>query len=93
MILKVGRGATNGGRGEFFWFFNIFWKVKKSLDFGDPWVKFLILDAVLIVFSRKNSKLFHCTVFLSCVIGEVFIEVPLFQETSFAMKQSWLRPW
>ena len=50
---------------------------KKYPDFVQPWVKFLILNAVLRVFKRKNSKIFHCTAFLSCLVDEIFIEVHL----------------
>ena len=39
------------------------------------------------------SKIFPCGAFYSYVADEMFIEVPLFSETSPALKNSWLRAW
>ena len=40
---------------------------------------------------EKNSKIFPCEALLWCFMEKMFIEVPLFQETSPALKYSWLR--
>ena len=66
-----------------------FWKKK-------PWlcpsrVKFLILNVVLRVSSRKKNIFSPCGAFLPCVVDEMFIDVPWFQENSPALKNSWLR--
>ena len=42
---------------------------------------------------KKISETFPCGVCLSCVEDDMFIEVPLFQETSPALKNSWLLVW
>lgn len=47
---------------------------------------------VLGVSWRKNTKLFPYGALLFCVVHETFTEVPLYQETSPAPKDSWLRP-
>ena len=54
------------------------------------WVKFLILNVVLRV-SRRKKPIFFCGAFLSCVVDEMFIDVPWFRENSPALKNSWLR--
>ena len=55
------------------------------------WVKFLILNVVLRVSRRKKPIFFPCGAFLSCVVDEMFIDVPWFRENSPALKNSWLR--
>ena len=50
-----------------------------------------ICNAVLRVSWRRNTKITPCGALLLHVANEVFIEVPLFQEISFAQKNSWLR--
>ena len=57
------------------------------------WFKFLILNVVLRVFRRKKSIFFPCRTFLSCVVDEMFIDVPWFRENSPALKNSWLHSW
>ena len=43
---------------------------------------------------RKNSEqIFTCQVFCLCVVNETFIVVPLFQKSSPAQKNLWLRSW
>ena len=39
---------------------------------------------------EKNKKICHCRALLLYVMHEVFIEVPLLQETCSALKNSWL---
>ena len=39
-------------------------------------------NAALKASRRKNFEIFLSGAFLSCVVDEMFIEVPLFQETS-----------
>ena len=63
--------------------------VKKSLVFWEKnhdcvllWVKFCIQNLVLRVSSRKNSKIFPCRAFYSCVFNKIFIEVPQFHKIS-----------
>ena len=63
-----------------------FWKKLPCLCASTSWI--LIWYAVLRVYWRK---IFPCGTLLLYVILEVFIEVPLFQETCFAPKTSWLR--
>ena len=46
---------------------------------------------VLRVFRRKKPIFFPCRTFLSCVVDEMFIDVPWFRENSPALKSSWLR--
>ena len=55
------------------------------------WVKILIENVIWRAFWRKKTKIFPCRAFLLCVTHKTFIEVPLFQETSAAPKNSWLR--
>ena len=55
---------------------------KKSRGCVHLWVKFCIQNIVLGVSRRKNSKIFPCGAFYSCVFNKMFIEVPLFHETS-----------
>ena len=40
---------------------------------------------------EKYKKICHCRALLWYVVQEVFIEVPLFQETCSALKNFWLR--
>ena len=40
---------------------------------------------------EKISEIFPCRVFLSYVADEMFVKVPLLSETSFALRNSWLR--
>ena len=42
---------------------------------------------------EKKLRYFPCKVFLSCIVDEMFIEIPLFQETSPPLKTFQLRPW
>ena len=59
----------------------------KSTDFEEENVptvfvfglNFVIQNAVLRVSRKKNSKMFPCGAFLSCVVDKMFMEVPLFQ--------------
>ena len=52
---------------------------------------FPISNAALKVSKRKNSKMFLCGAFLLFVVNEMFIDVRLFQGTSRALKNFWLR--
>ena len=54
-------------------------------------VKLLIRNVVLRVTRGKKLRHFFLKG-LSCVADEMFVEVPLFQETSPALKNSWFRP-
>ena len=38
---------------------------------------------------RKNFKIFRGRTSLSCVLDEIFIEAPFFEETSPALKKYW----
>ena len=49
---------------------------KNGPDFVHLWVKFSIRNVVLRVSKRKNSKIFPCGAFFSCVFNEMFIKVP-----------------
>ena len=77
----------------------LFWKLKKSvLIFWEKCpvsvhlcVKFLIWNAILRVSRRKNSDIFPCRAYLSCVVNDMLVEFPLFQETFPALINSWLR--
>ena len=40
---------------------------------------------------EKKPIFFPCGAFLSCVVDEIFIDVPWFRENSPALKNSWLR--
>ena len=42
---------------------------------------------------EKKPIFFPCGAFLSCVVDEMFIDVPWFRENSPALKNSWLRAW
>ena len=73
---------------------------KKCPNFGQKmlwlcpyWIKLLILNVVLRVSRRKKPIFFPCGAFLSCVVDEMFIDVPWFRENSPALKDSWLRAW
>ena len=59
-----------------------------SIDFAGAWIGLRRCKTKL----RKNSKIFPCLAFLLFVVDEMFIKVPLFQETSPTLKNSWLRP-
>ena len=64
---------------------------KKCPDFVQLWVKCLISNVILRASRRKNSKIFPCGAFLSYAVDKIiFIKAPLFQETSPALKNSWL---
>ena len=70
---------------------------KKCPNFGKKmpwlcpsWVKFLILNVVLRVSRRKKPIFLFCRAFLSCVVDEMFIDVPWFRENTPALKNSWL---
>ena len=52
------------------------WCWGKNGDCVVLWVKFCIQNIVLGVSKRKNSKIFPCGAFYSCVFNEMFIEVP-----------------
>ena len=65
---------------------------KDCPDFGHFWVKFLIWNVAVRVSRNKNSEINLCSVFLWCVVDGRFIEMPLFQVTSAALKNPWLRP-
>ena len=54
------------------------------------WVKFSFNEALRISW-RKSKKIFPREALPLYVVHEVFIEVPLFQETCPALKNSWLR--
>ena len=49
-------------------------------------VKFSIQNSILIVSRRKNSKMFPCGTFFSCVFDEMFMEALQFHEASPALK-------
>ena len=73
---------------------------KKGTDFGRKcpicvhlWVNSHLKKAVLRVSWRRNTKHFPCGALVLYVVHETFTEVSLFQETSFAPKNSWLRAW
>ena len=59
------------------------------------WIKYINLGTQLARGEEKFisffSKIFHCGALLLYVVLEVFVEVPLFQETWSAPKKSWLR--
>ena len=55
-------------------------------------LNFVIQNAVLRVSRKKNSRMFFCGAFLSCVVDKTFIEVPFFQESYPALKYSGLHP-
>ena len=42
-------------------------------------------------FQEKKPNIFPCGIFLSCVLNDMFIKVPWFQENSPALKNFWLR--
>ena len=71
----------------------LFWKLKTSAltlkkicpDCVQLWLKFLLENALL----RFSNIL---GTFLSCAVVEMFIEMSLFQETTAALKISWLCP-
>ena len=42
---------------------------------------------------EKKPIFFPCGAFLSCVVDEIFIDVPWFRENSPALKNFWLRAW
>ena len=73
----------------------LFWKLKTSAlilkkicpDCVQLWLKFLIENALL-----RFSNIFTWGAFLSCAVVEMFIEMLLFQETTAALKISWLCP-
>lgn len=46
---------------------------------------------VLRVSSWKKNKVFPCGAFLSCIVDQIFIEVPWFQDNTPVLKNSWLR--
>ena len=56
------------------------------------WIKFLILNSVLRVSRRKNFTLSLWGLFLSCIVDEMFIDVPLLKGNSPVLKNSWLHP-
>ena len=93
------RRVTRGGRGgrSPLPFFKNWEKVpqfwKKMPWLCPSWVKFLISNVVLRVSRRKINIFFPCGAFLSCVVDEMFIDVPWFRENSPALKNSWLRAW
>ena len=49
------------------------------------------LKCILRVSTEKTSEFFPCGVFLSCVVDETFIELPLSQKTSPPLKNFLLR--
>lgn len=61
-----------------------FWK--KFHDCVPLWVKFLVYNVAFRVSRRKNSEIFPFRTFVSYVVDEISIEVPLFQETFRALK-------
>ena len=62
----------------------LFRKSKKNLNLGSRkdrdgvhlWVKFSFRNAVSIVSTRKDTKIFPCRAFFPCAFDEMFIEVP-----------------
>ena len=70
------------GRGE------AFLAYKKSFDCVHLFVKFSIQNVLLRVSSRRNSKIFSCGVFFSCVFEETFIEMPQFYKPPEAYLKS-----
>ena len=84
------------GRGEGGGLLCPFLKIeKKSLAFGEKntmsvficWLNSSFKDV------KEKKTPFSCGAFLSCDEDEMLIEVPLFQETSSALKNCQLRPW
>ena len=76
----------------------LFWKSKKVPWFWEKGpdcihlcVKFSIQNVVLKVSKEKNSKIFPCGAFFSCVFDEMFFKVPKFHKTTSALKNFWLR--
>ena len=57
------------------------------------WVLISHLKYGFMSFQEKKTHIFPCGAFLSCVVDEMFIEMPWFQENSPALKNSWLRAW
>ena len=57
------------------------------------WFKFSYKNAVLRVSFTKNTKISACRVVLLSAVYEIFIEVPIFQDTSPSMKNFWLSAW
>ena len=56
------------------------------------WVKFFI-KAALRVLRNRNLDIFPCGGFLLCVVDEMFIKTPLFQETIPGLENFWLHTW
>ena len=54
------------------------------------WLNFSFTMLFLRVFKKKLQNI-SFEAFLSFVVDEMFIEVPIFQETSPALKNTWLR--
>ena len=95
-IIQLYSGEQLGGKGKrpLSFFENRkkvprFWK--KSLDCVHPWLKFPTWNAVLRASRRGNFKIFPYGDFILLVVDEIFIEEPLFLETSPSLKKSWLR--
>ena len=99
-LQDTSRRVTRGGEGGKI-SSALFQKLEKSVLtlekmswLWSSWVLiFHLKNVVLWVSGRKKPQIFHCGAFLSCVIDEMFIKVPWFQENSPALKNSWLRPW
>ena len=70
---------------------------KKCPDFGNkiPWSCSSVgwISLLKCCFKGIYKKKIPCGAFLSCAVEEMFIEVPLFQETSQVLINSRLRPW
>ena len=95
------RSATGTGKGEgrstLLFFEN--WKNMHRIWQKLPWfcwslgLNFTFKNAILRESRRKiSAEIFFCGAFVSCVVDKMFIEVPLSNKTSPAMKNSWLCP-
>ena len=80
----------------------VFWELKRHapnlaktalvlLIFGG-WISHLKMLFYENLGEKISSEIFSCGAFVSCVVDKMFIEVPLSNKTSPAMKNSWLCP-
>ena len=88
ILFCLSRGVTTGGRG------------KVSPTFFQKLEKSVIALTVVILgyisqlkygfknFQEKKTQFFPCGAFLSCMVDQMFIEVPWFQENTPALKNS-----
>ena len=67
--------------------------VPKKLSSPEKFVVALMNNNKKICFSFFFWKICACQVFPLCVVNEIFIVIPLFQKSSPAQKNLWLRSW